>query len=58
MLFEFLHTATFTEQKGKTTVTLQSRVIMTTAGAGKYIGGFEAGMTQSLERLASLLAKS
>ncbi|MGD1087456.1 MAG: SRPBCC domain-containing protein [Verrucomicrobiota bacterium] len=58
LLFEFLHTATFTEQNGKTTLTLNSRVIMTTAGADKYIGGFEAGMTQSLERLAGHLTKA
>jgi uncharacterized protein YndB with AHSA1/START domain len=56
MLFEFLHTATFTEQNGKTTLTLNSRVIKTTAEANKYIGGFEAGMTQSLEKLAGHLA--
>src|ERR1700722_8492196 len=47
LMFEFLHTATFAEQKGKTKLTLHSRVISTTAGAGRYIGGFEAGMTQS-----------
>jgi uncharacterized protein YndB with AHSA1/START domain len=57
LLFEFLHTATFVERKGKTTLTLNSRVIMTTAEANKYIGGFETGMTLSLERLADLLAK-
>jgi uncharacterized protein YndB with AHSA1/START domain len=56
MLFEFLHTATFTERSGKTKLTLLSRVTMTTAGANKYIGGFETGMTLSLERLAALLA--
>jgi uncharacterized protein YndB with AHSA1/START domain len=55
MLFEFLHTATFVERDGKTTLTLNSRVIRTTPGADKYIGGFEAGMTQSLERLEELL---
>jgi uncharacterized protein YndB with AHSA1/START domain len=58
MLFEFLHTATFTERNGKTALTLNSRVIKTTAGANKYIGGFEAGMTQSLERLAEHLTKA
>jgi uncharacterized protein YndB with AHSA1/START domain len=58
LLFEFLHTATFTEQNGKTTLTLNSRVVKTTAGANKYIGGFEAGMTQSLERLAEYLTKA
>jgi len=51
MLFEFLHTVTFVESKGKTLLTIRSRVTKTTAEAGKYIGGFEAGMTQSLERL-------
>ena len=54
-LFEFLHTATFTERNGKTTLTLNSRVIKTTAEANKYIGGFETGMTLSLERLANLV---
>ncbi len=55
LLFEFLHTATFTERNGKTKLTLSSRVIKTTAEANKYIGGFETGMTLSLERLANLV---
>jgi uncharacterized protein YndB with AHSA1/START domain len=55
MLFEFLHTATFTEEKGKTKLTLRSRVTKTTDEANKYIGGFEAGMTQSLEKLDEFL---
>ena len=58
MMFEFLHTLSFVEHKGRTTLTIHSRVIAKTPGADKDIGGFEAGMTQSLERLASLLAKS
>jgi uncharacterized protein YndB with AHSA1/START domain len=58
MLFEFLHTALFVERKGKTLLTLRSRVTKTTADASKYIGGFEAGMTQSLERLTELLAQN
>ena len=57
MLFEFLHTATFTEANGKTKLTLHSCVIRTTDEANKYIGGFEAGMTQSLEKLAEFLTK-
>ena len=57
LLFEFLHTATFLEQNGKTKLTLRSRVTMMTAEANKYIGGFEAGMTQSLEKLVEFLAK-
>ena len=55
MLFEFLHTVTFAEHNGKTTLTIKSHVVKTTAGADKYIGGFEVGMTQSLERLAEHL---
>jgi uncharacterized protein YndB with AHSA1/START domain len=55
MMFEFLHTATFVEQNGKTKLTLNSRVLKTTTDANKYIGGFEAGMTQSLEKLDDLL---
>jgi uncharacterized protein YndB with AHSA1/START domain len=57
MLFEFLHTATFAEKNRKTKLALRSRVIKTTADANKYIGGFEAGMTQSLEKLVEFLAK-
>jgi uncharacterized protein YndB with AHSA1/START domain len=56
LLFEFLHTVTFKEQNGKTTVTILSRVLKTTAGTDKYIDGFEAGMTQSLGRLVEHLA--
>lgn len=55
MLFEFLHTVTLVERKGKTLLTIHSHVIKTTTEAGKYIGGFEAGMAQSLERLAELV---
>jgi uncharacterized protein YndB with AHSA1/START domain len=57
LLFEFLHTVTLVEKKGRTTLTIRSKVTMTTAGAGKYIGGFEAGMTQSLVRLGEYLAQ-
>ena len=52
LMFELLHTVTFVEENGQTTITIRSRVIKTSPGAGKYIGGFEAGMSQSLERLA------
>ncbi len=51
--FEFLHTVTFAERNGKTTLTMVTRLVKTTAEAAKYIGGFEAGMTQSLEKLAT-----
>jgi uncharacterized protein YndB with AHSA1/START domain len=56
-LFEFLHVVTFAERNGKTTLTLKSQVVKTTAAAAKYIGGFEAGMTQSLEKLADQLVQ-
>jgi uncharacterized protein YndB with AHSA1/START domain len=56
LLFEFLHTVSLVERKGKTMLTIRSNVLKTTAGAGKYIGGFEAGMTQSLVRLSEHLA--
>ena len=55
LLFEFLHTVLFTEAKGRTTVTVKSVVTMTTPNVGMYIGGYERGMTQSLDRLAMLV---
>jgi uncharacterized protein YndB with AHSA1/START domain len=58
LLFEFLHDVTFVEKGGKTTLTIRSRVIKTTDEANKYIGGFEAGMTQSLEKLAEELTNT
>jgi len=54
-LFQFLHTLTLAELGGGTQLTLHSRVIQTTPGAGQYLGGFETGMTLSLERLAEHL---
>ena len=57
LLFEFLHAVIFVERKGKTTLTVRSRVIKTTAEANKYIGGFEMGMTQSLDRLADYVSR-
>lgn len=55
MIFEFLHTVTFTEKNGKTKMVLKARVLRATPEASKYIGGFEVGMTSSLERLEELL---
>lgn len=57
LLFEFLHAVTFVEQSGKTLLTIQSRVLRTTAEANRYIGGYETGMTSSLEKLGELLTK-
>lgn len=58
LLFEFLHTVDFSESKMGTKLTVSSVVTMTTPDANRYIGGFEAGMTQSLERLGALLGGS
>jgi uncharacterized protein YndB with AHSA1/START domain len=54
-LFEFLHVVTFGEKQGKTTLLMKTRLVKATAGAAKYVGGFEAGMSQSLEKLAGQL---
>ncbi len=56
-LFEILHAMTLAERNGKTTLTMHSRVISATPNAGRYIGGFEMGMTLSLERLSEHLAQ-
>ena len=58
MIFELLHTATFTEEKGKTKLVLHSKVLRATPEANQYISGFEPGMGSSLERLAELVEKA
>jgi uncharacterized protein YndB with AHSA1/START domain len=55
LMFEILHVMTLAEHEGKTKLTMHSRVIKAKPGAERYIGGFEAGMTQSLERLGGIL---
>jgi len=55
-LFEVLQTVTFVEDGGKTTVTVQSTVLMTTPTADMYLDGMEEGWKQSLERLADVVA--
>jgi uncharacterized protein YndB with AHSA1/START domain len=50
-MFDVRSTVTFAEQRGKTQLTLQLRVIKTTAQAPQYLKGMEAGWTQSLDRL-------
>jgi uncharacterized protein YndB with AHSA1/START domain len=58
LMFEFRHTLTLVEQNGKTKLTMRSRLMKVIApDAAKYIGGFEAGMTQSLERLTDVVEK-
>jgi uncharacterized protein YndB with AHSA1/START domain len=58
LMFEFRHTLTLVERDGKTKLTMRSRLMKVIApDAAKYIGGFEAGMTQSLERLTDVVEK-
>jgi uncharacterized protein YndB with AHSA1/START domain len=54
-MFEVLNTVAFEEFDGKTKLTLQARVVKTTAEAEQYLDGMEAGWTQSLERLEETL---
>ncbi len=54
-MFDILNTVIFTEQHGKTTMTLQARIIKATAQAPQYLKGMEAGWTQTLDRLATHL---
>jgi uncharacterized protein YndB with AHSA1/START domain len=59
LMFEIRHVLTLDElPDGKTKLTMRSQVVkVAVPDAGKYIGGFEAGMTQSLERLTDVLEK-
>jgi uncharacterized protein YndB with AHSA1/START domain len=54
-MFEVLNTISFEEHGGKTKLTVQARVVKTTAVAAQYLDGMEAGWTQSLERLEEIL---
>jgi len=54
-MFDVLSTVTFAEERGKTALTLQLRVIKATAAAPQYLKGMEMGWTQSLDRLGELL---
>ena len=56
-LFDIENTVTFVEHGGKTTLTLQARVLKATAMAPQYLKGMEVGWTQSLERLDAYVAK-
>lgn len=55
-MFDILTTAVFRDEHGKTALTLQLRVISTTARAPQYLKGMEVGWQQSLERLGAHLA--
>jgi uncharacterized protein YndB with AHSA1/START domain len=51
-LFETLNIVTFTEQNGKTAVTVRTRATTWTAQSAPYLQGMEMGWTQTVERLA------
>jgi len=58
LIFEFRHTLTLVEAEGRTRLTMHSCLVrLISPEAAKYIGGFEAGMTQSLERLRGVVEK-
>lgn len=50
---ELLNTVTFTERAGKTTLTLNARVLFAGAGADGPLSGMAEGWDQSLERLTA-----
>lgn len=56
-ILEGLTTVTFAAQGGKTKLTLQTRAVAIVSYAAQFLDGMEAGWTQSLERLAGLIAK-
>jgi uncharacterized protein YndB with AHSA1/START domain len=53
---EVLNTLTFTEHRGKTTLTLHAKVVKAMPAAAGALAGMEQGWTQQLERLAAHLA--
>ena len=54
-LFEILNTVLFSDENGKTKLTIEARVLKTTADAGQYLDGMNEGWNQSLDRLAEVL---
>lgn len=57
-LFEILNTVTFIEQGGKTKLTVEARVLKSTPEAAPMLAGMEEGWKQTLDRLASHVAKA
>ena len=55
-LLEGLTSVTFTEQEGKTTMTLETSAVALVARAGTMLDGMNEGWNQSLERLTIVLA--
>lgn len=56
-MFEVLNTVTLKEQHGKTSLTLEARVISVTERAPQHLKGMEMGWSMSLDRLAEYLAR-
>jgi len=54
-LFEVQTTVTFAEERGRTSVSVFEEVLNARSGAEQHLAGMEAGMDQSLERLAAHL---
>lgn len=56
-LFEILTTVTFTEQGGKTKLTMQAKVLKSTPEAAPMLAGMEEGWKQTLDRLVEHVAR-
>lgn len=54
-MFDIRNVVSFVEQRGKTVLTLQARVISATAQAPQYLQGMEMGWALSLDRLQAYL---
>jgi uncharacterized protein YndB with AHSA1/START domain len=54
-LFEVRTTVTFAEQDGKTTLTVDARVVSSTPKAASHLAGANAGWSQMLDRLGDFL---
>jgi len=57
-LLEGFTTVTFTEENGKTRMTLQTRARAVVADAAAHLQGMEVGWTMSIERLEALLGRA
>jgi uncharacterized protein YndB with AHSA1/START domain len=56
-MFEILNTVTFTTVAGGTEIALVAQVTSTTPDAPRYLSGMSMGWSQSLDRLAMLVAR-
>jgi uncharacterized protein YndB with AHSA1/START domain len=55
--FDIRQVTTFVERDGKTKVTLEAYVLRATPESADALGGMEQGWSESLDRLAALLAR-